>query len=117
MKLKFTLQILKKKKKGNISNFMKIRPLGAELFLAEEHTGRHGMKKLIAAFRNFANAPKNILSKLGFELSITLTFKLRKDHLFLGDFACNRKNRVLASCLSVRLPACVSWAVTDLSDV
>jgi hypothetical protein len=34
---------------------MKIRPVGAELFNAD---GRTDMK-LIAAFRNFANAPKN----------------------------------------------------------
>jgi hypothetical protein len=35
---------------------MKIRPVGAELFNADKQTG---MAKLIAAFRNFANAPKN----------------------------------------------------------
>ena len=39
-----------------ISNFKKIRPVGAELFHAD---GRTDMTKLIAAFRNFANAPKN----------------------------------------------------------
>jgi hypothetical protein len=38
-----------------ISNFMKIRPVGAELFHADGWTD---MKKLIVAFRNFANAPK-----------------------------------------------------------
>jgi len=41
-----------------ISNFMKIRPVGAELFHAD---GRTDMTKLIVAFRNFANAPKNAL--------------------------------------------------------
>jgi hypothetical protein len=35
---------------------MKIPLGGAELFLAD---GRTGMTKLILAFRNFANAPKN----------------------------------------------------------
>jgi len=35
---------------------MKIRSVGAELFLAG---GRTEMTKLIVAFRNFANAPKN----------------------------------------------------------
>ena len=35
---------------------MKIRPLGAELFHAD---GQTDMTKLIAAFRNFVNAPKN----------------------------------------------------------
>ena len=44
-------------KNAQISNFMKIRPVGAELFDADEQTDRHD--KLIVAFRNFANAPKN----------------------------------------------------------
>jgi len=35
---------------------MKIRPVGAELFHAYRRTD---MTQLIAAFRNFANAPKN----------------------------------------------------------
>jgi len=37
---------------------MKIRPVGAELFHADGRTDRH-TTKLIVAFRNFANAPKN----------------------------------------------------------
>ena len=43
-------------KKSQTSNFIKILPVGAELFHADEQTD---MTKLIAAFRNFANAPKN----------------------------------------------------------
>ena len=35
---------------------MKIRPVGAELFLAD---GRTDVTKFIAVFRKFANAPKN----------------------------------------------------------
>jgi len=35
---------------------MKIRPVGAELFQAD---GRKDMTKLIVAFRNSVNAPKN----------------------------------------------------------
>jgi hypothetical protein len=35
---------------------MKIRPVGAELFHAD---GETDMTKLIAAFRDFASAPKN----------------------------------------------------------
>jgi hypothetical protein len=35
------------------SNFMKICPVGVELFLEDRRTDT----KLIAAFRNFANAP------------------------------------------------------------
>jgi len=36
---------------------MKIRPVGAELFLAD---GRTDTPQLIVAFRNFAKAPNNI---------------------------------------------------------
>jgi hypothetical protein len=43
-------------KNPQISNFMNIRSVGAELFHAD---GRTGMTKLIVAFRNFANAPNN----------------------------------------------------------
>jgi len=35
---------------------VKIHPVGAELFQADRQTN---MKKLVVAFRNFANAPKN----------------------------------------------------------
>jgi len=35
---------------------MKIRPMGAEMLHAD---GRTDMTKLTAAFRNFANTPKN----------------------------------------------------------
>jgi len=41
-------------KNTQISNLMKMSPVGAELFHAD---GRTDMKKLIVAFRNFANAP------------------------------------------------------------
>jgi competence transcription factor ComK len=45
-------------KNTQISNFTKIRPVGAELFYAD---GQKHMMKLTVAFRNFANAPnKNI---------------------------------------------------------
>jgi len=43
-------------KNTQISNFMKIRPLGAELFHAD---GQTDMKKLIVVFLDLANAPKN----------------------------------------------------------
>jgi len=43
-------------KNTQISNFMKIRALGAELFRAD---GRTDMTTLLVAFRCFANAPKN----------------------------------------------------------
>jgi hypothetical protein len=38
------------------SNFMKIRPVGAEFFHAD---GQTDMTKLLITFRDFANAPKN----------------------------------------------------------
>ena len=58
MKLEFSRQIFEKNTK--ISDFMKIRPVGAELFHTDGQTdGRTDMTKLIVAFRNFANAPKN----------------------------------------------------------
>ena len=45
-------------KNTQISNFVKIRPVGAELFHANGR--RSVMTKLTAAFRNFVNAPKMI---------------------------------------------------------
>jgi hypothetical protein len=43
-----------------MSNLMKIRPVESELFHADRRSdGRTDITKLIAAFRNFANAPKN----------------------------------------------------------
>jgi len=50
IKLKFAGQIFEK-----YLNFVKIRPVGAELFHADRRTD---MTKLIAATLNFANAPK-----------------------------------------------------------
>jgi len=43
-------------KNTKISNFMKIAPVGAELFHAD---GRKDMAKLIIAFCNFAHALEN----------------------------------------------------------
>jgi len=40
-----------------ILNFMKIRPVGAELFHTDRQTN---MTKLTVAFRNFSNAPKTV---------------------------------------------------------
>ena len=42
---------------------MEIRPVGAEVFHADRHMyGQTDMTKLIVAFLNFANAPKNKIS-------------------------------------------------------
>jgi hypothetical protein len=39
---------------------MKIRPVAAELFVVDKRIdGQRDMKKLIVAFRSFANKPKN----------------------------------------------------------
>jgi len=51
-------------KNTQTQNFMKIHPVGAELF----HAGRRkdertDMTKLTVAFRNFANAPKSVTSR------------------------------------------------------
>ena len=43
-----------------MSNFMKIRPVGAELFQRNGQPDRQtDVTKLMIDFRNFANAPKN----------------------------------------------------------
>jgi len=57
MKLDFSRQIFEKN--TEISNFMKIRRVRAEFFHADGRTDKH-VTKLIVAFRNFANAPKNL---------------------------------------------------------
>jgi hypothetical protein len=43
-------------KNTQILNFMKIRPVGAELFRAD---GRTDVTELITTFRNYANSPKH----------------------------------------------------------
>ena len=46
------------RKNSQISSFMKIRPVGAEVFNVERRNDRRtDMTKLIVVFRNFANAP------------------------------------------------------------
>jgi len=42
-----------------MSNFMKIRTVGTELFCVEEQMGGRTDMRLIFAFHNFANAPKS----------------------------------------------------------
>jgi hypothetical protein len=52
LKLEFSRRIFEK---SQISNFIKIRPVGAELLHADKRTD---MTKLTVAFRSFPNAPK-----------------------------------------------------------
>ena len=79
MKLEFFRQIFKN---PQISNFMKICPVGAELFRWDRWTdGQADVTKLIITFWNFANAPK----------IRGITYWMQKvmcclfcDHLFIG---------------------------------
>jgi hypothetical protein len=58
MKNEFCRQIFEK---SQIPSFIKIPPVGAELFHADgQAEGRTNMTKLIAAFRSFANARKDM---------------------------------------------------------
>jgi hypothetical protein len=51
-------------KNTQVSNFIKILPMGAELFHAD---GRIDMTRLLVAFRNFANASKRVTVKFTLE--------------------------------------------------
>ena len=55
MKLEFSRDILEQIFK--MSNYIKIRPIGTELFHADRQSD---MTKLIVAFRNFANTPSSV---------------------------------------------------------
>jgi len=56
---------------------MKIRPVRAELFRADRQTDRQtNVPKLLVAFRNFAKAPKTVLSK--YETGINIESYVRK---------------------------------------
>ena len=55
IKLEISSQIFEKKK-AQISSFIKILPVGAELF---QPNGQTDMTTIIVVFRNFENAPKN----------------------------------------------------------
>ena len=50
-------------KNTEISNLIKIRPVGAELFHAD---GQTDMTKLTVAFGNFANASKTVFLELAY---------------------------------------------------
>jgi len=51
------------RKNSQISNLMKIRPVGAEFGAVRRTDRQTDMTKLIVAFRNFANAPKKCTAK------------------------------------------------------
>jgi hypothetical protein len=57
MKLEFSKQVFEK---SQISNFMKVHPMGPELFHVYRQADiQTDVTKLTVAFRNFVNAPKN----------------------------------------------------------
>ena len=58
--MKLELNLEKFSKSTPIPNFIKIHPVGAELFLED---GQKNTTKLIVAFRNFPNVPKIEMSK------------------------------------------------------
>ena len=80
-------------KNSLISNFMKIRPVGAELFHADRRTDRD-MTKLIPIFRNFPNAPKSWSSincghnRYTADSSVTDIFGSTLRHVRLCLFPC-----------------------------
>ena len=99
MKIKFSLKFFEKKKNSQTSNFMTIRPVGAELSHAN---GRSHMTKVIVAFCNFVKAPRKcgILKSshgiMEYELSFKIGqfFKIFKSPLLRGThstdvLACN----------------------------
>jgi hypothetical protein len=75
-----------KKKKIHISNFIKIRPVGAEFLYA---AGRTDMTKLTAAFRNFANAPKRLQHEIPTVSLITHLF-----HALFGALCGGQVSRI-----------------------
>ena len=59
-----------------MSDFIKIRPLGVELFYADKHMdGQTDMTKLVAVYCNFANAPINELIN-----RVDMKFKVTRPH-------------------------------------
>ena len=68
MKIKFSRQ-----KRSQISNFIKIRPVGAEFL--------HADMKLIVAFRNFANMPKKVRATIRLQHSA-------REHSWGKMYAC-----------------------------
>jgi hypothetical protein len=62
MKLEFSQYIIERNRK---IKFYQICPVGAELFCVDRQMNRRtDFTKLTVAFRNFADAPKNLFQKL-----------------------------------------------------
>ena len=70
-----------------MSNFIKILPVGVELFHAD---GRADMTKSIVAFRNFANAPK-IITTLAVLVSIQTQSNCRMESEESNDLKKTQK--------------------------
>ena len=78
VRFEWNFDILDRFSKNNqISNFMKIHPVGAELFHADGWMdGRTDMTKLAVAFRNLANAPKKTISTASCRYLTSQSFSL-----------------------------------------
>lgn len=55
---------------------MKIHPVGAKFFHTDRQTDGQNMRKLVVAFHNFADMPKNEVSDLGVCVCVAVTKKL-----------------------------------------
>ena len=75
IELKFLTQI--KTKDPQISNFIKIHPMGAELFHAYGQTDSYDEANLIVAFRTFANVPKNSRNRMHVRCAVQYSHKQR----------------------------------------
>jgi hypothetical protein len=88
MQVEFCREIFEKKN-SNIK-FMKIRPVGSELFHGD---GRTDVAKLIVAFRNFVFAPKK-RNESGRAVSSVLYLPVRYSYFYTAVTSCRRAVRL-----------------------
>jgi hypothetical protein len=85
--LQFAQHIFEKQSK--ISGFIKIRPVGAELFHVDRQTDvQTGITKLIGAFRSFTYAPNNQSGTLKILIPTTLIRQLLVKTKYLATRLC-----------------------------
>jgi hypothetical protein len=101
-------------KNTEIWNFMKIRPVGAELFHAGHRQAdrRTVMKKLIVAFRNFANAPRSVLHLLSQTLRRAVSDKLAVRWCYQNVLVIKKYSVIL-----YKIDEILIWAYFMLSSV
>jgi len=73
-----------------ISNLMKTRQVGAEIFHADKRTDKTNMMKPIIAFRNSVNAPKTDTDTTVLFVSITLPVSQRTYALITAVLSTDR---------------------------